>query len=87
MSNFDSVATVKKGTYWQPFTANRLLQANSPPRTLVAAKGAYYENVEGQKLFDTLSGLWCTPLGHAHPLIAEAVKNRSIHSILLPLFR
>lgn len=76
MSNFDSVATVKKGTYWQPFTANRLLQANSPPRTLVAAKGAYYENVEGQKLFDTLSGLWCTPLGHAHPLIAEAVKKQ-----------
>ncbi|MDN6041171.1 MAG: aspartate aminotransferase family protein [Acetobacter sp.] len=76
MSNFDSVATVKKGTYWQPFTANRLLQANSTPRTLVAAKGAYYENVEGQKLFDTLSGLWCTPLGHAHPLIAEAVKKQ-----------
>ncbi|MFT9459258.1 MAG: aspartate aminotransferase family protein [Acetobacter orientalis] len=76
MSNFDSVATVKKGTYWQPFTANRLLQANSPPRTLVAAKGAYYENAEGQKLFDTLSGLWCTPLGHAHPLIAEAVKKQ-----------
>lgn len=76
MSNFDSVATVKKGTYWQPFTANRLLRANSPPRTLVAAKGAYYENVEGQKLFDTLSGLWCTPLGHAHPLIAEAVKKQ-----------
>ena len=76
MSNFDSVATVKKGTYWQPFTANRLLQANSPPRTLVTAKGAYYENAEGQKLFDTLSGLWCTPLGHAHPLIAEAVKQQ-----------
>ncbi|MGE4521307.1 MAG: aspartate aminotransferase family protein [Acetobacter sp.] len=74
--NFDPMATAREGTYWQPFTASRRLSANPAPRTMVGAEGAYYKTIEGNRLFDTLSGLWCTPLGHAHPLIAEAVKTQ-----------
>ncbi len=43
---------------------------------IVSAKGAYYTTVEGQQLFDGLSGLWCSPLGHRHPKIVEAVKRQ-----------
>ncbi|OUI92735.1 omega amino acid--pyruvate aminotransferase [Acetobacter indonesiensis] len=76
LENFDPVATAQKGTYWQPFTSSRVLQANPVPRTLVSAKGAYYQTLDGHKVFDTLSGLWCTPLGHAHPLIGEAIQKQ-----------
>ena len=30
-SNFDSVNEARKGTYWQPFTSNRLLRADPEP--------------------------------------------------------
>ncbi|GAL97208.1 beta alanine--pyruvate transaminase [Acetobacter tropicalis NRIC 0312] len=85
--NFDPVVTAKKGTYWQPFTASRVLQANPAPRTLVSAKGAYYQTLDGHSVFDTLSGLWCTPLGHAHPLIAEAVKAQVEQLDFAPSFQ
>lgn len=32
---------------------------------------------DGKALFDTLSGLWCTPLGHGHPRIVEALKTQA----------
>jgi len=61
--------------YWMPFTHNRYFKQKRPlDRLLVSAKGAYYTTVEGQKLFDGLSGLWCCGLGHGHPHIVDAVK-------------
>ena len=66
-------ATLDPSAYWMPFTHNRYFKKHPASRTLVRAEGAYYTNAEGRRLFDGLSGLWCTPLGHAHPHIAEAV--------------
>src|SRR3954468_18575286 len=60
--------------YWMPFTHNRFFKRH--PRVLVRAEGAYYWTDHGQKLFDCLSGLWCCPLGHAHPKIADAVARQ-----------
>jgi beta-alanine--pyruvate transaminase len=31
---------------------------------------------DGRRVFDCLSGLWCTPLGHAHPKIVRAVQEQ-----------
>ncbi|MGB5081872.1 MAG: aspartate aminotransferase family protein [Burkholderiales bacterium] len=56
-----------------PFTHNRYLKKNARSRILARAEGAYYTTVEGRRLFDCLSGLWCCPLGHGHPKIAQAV--------------
>ena len=51
--------------YWMPFTHNRYFKKHNPlDRLLVGAEGAYYTTVEGKKLFDCLSGLWCSSLGH-----------------------
>ena len=77
----------REGTYWQPFTANRMLRANMEPRTMVSAQGAYYTSSEGVRLFDTLSGLWCTPLGHAHPRIVEAVRRQAETLDFAPSFQ
>jgi beta-alanine--pyruvate transaminase len=41
-----------------------------------SAAGAYYTLVGKQRVFDCLSGMWCTPLGHAHPGIVRAVSDQ-----------
>ena len=64
--------------HWMPFTGNRNFKAD--PRMIVAAQGAYFTDHEGRKIFDGLSGLWCSGLGHGRPEITEAV-SRQIHTL------
>lgn len=74
--------------YWMPFTHNRYFKRQRPlDRLLVEASGAYYTTVEGQKLFDCLSGLWCSSLGHRHPRIVEAVKAQLDKADYIPAFQ
>ncbi len=61
--------------YWLPFTANRYFKSH--PKLLASAKGAYYTLDDGRRVFDCLSGLWCCPLGHGNPHIAEALKRQA----------
>src|SRR5258706_4286971 len=61
--------------YWLPFTPNRYFKDH--PKILASAKGAYYTTDDGRTLFDCLSGLWCTPLGHGHPRIVEALTRQA----------
>ncbi|WP_297368083.1 aspartate aminotransferase family protein [Acidocella sp.] len=58
--------------YWMPFTANREFKAN--PRLIAKAEGAYFTDAAGRKVYDSLSGLWCTGFGHARPEIVKAVS-------------
>ena len=60
--------------HWMPFTGNRQFKAS--PRMIVAADGAYYIDSNGKKIFDGLSGLWCTGLGHNRREIVEAVQKQ-----------
>ncbi|GBQ86859.1 beta alanine--pyruvate transaminase [Gluconacetobacter johannae DSM 13595] len=75
--DFDCPAAVAEGAYWLPFSANRRMKANPAPRIIARAKGPFYYTEAGEELFDTLSGLWCTPLGHGHPRIVEALKTQA----------
>ena len=61
-------------SWWMPFTHNRRFKAN--PRLIESAAGAYYTLAGGGLVFDCLSGMWCTPLGHAHPGIVRAVSDQ-----------
>lgn len=80
-------ASLNAEAYWMPFTHNRYFKKNPASRTLVRAEGAYYTNAEGKRLFDGLSGLWCTPLGHGHPRIAEAVAAQVRELDYVPPFQ
>jgi beta-alanine--pyruvate transaminase len=62
--------------YWLPFTANRYFKQH--PKLLASAAGAYFTLADGRKVFDCLSGLWCCPLGHGNPRIAEALKRQAL---------
>ena len=71
--------------HWMPFTANR--QFKRDPRMVVAGQGAYYTDGEGRKIFDGLSGLWCSGLGHGRREIAESVGQQAARLDYSPGFQ
>ena len=71
--------------HWMPFTGNRNFKAN--PRMVVGAQGAYYTTAEGRKIFDGLSGLWCSGLGHGRREIAEAIGKAAANLDYSPAFQ
>ena len=60
--------------HWMPYTGNR--QFKAAPRMMASAQGAYYTDVDGKRIFDGLSGLWCTGLGHGRAEISRAVAQQ-----------
>ncbi|GHC82750.1 beta alanine--pyruvate aminotransferase [Pseudorhodoferax aquiterrae] len=71
--------------HWMPFTGNRNFKAD--PRMVVSAKGAYFTDADGRKIFDGLSGLWCTGLGHGRAEISEAVARQVAQLDYAPAFQ
>jgi len=71
--------------HWMPYTANRSFKAD--PRMIVAASGAYFTDSEGRKIFDGLSGLWCSGLGHGRREIAEAIGKQAAKLDYAPAFQ
>ena len=60
--------------HWMPYTGNRQFKAD--PRLITRAQGAYFYDHEGRRIFDGLSGLWCTGLGHCREHITQAVARQ-----------
>ena len=60
--------------HWMPFTSKRQFQQD--PRLIVRGEGAYYTSHDGRQIFDGLSGLWCTGLGHGRREIVQAVSQQ-----------
>ncbi len=60
--------------HWMPFTGNR--QFKQQPRLIQKAEGVYYWDVDGNKIYDGLSGLWTCGAGHSRPEITEAVSRQ-----------
>jgi beta-alanine--pyruvate transaminase len=71
--------------HWMAFTGNR--QFKSRPRMFVGAEGAYYIDADGKRVFDGLSGLWCSGLGHGRREIVEAVQKQVATLDYAPAFQ
>ena len=71
--------------WWMPFTHNRYFKA--APRLFASAQGCHYTLQDGRKLFDCLSGLWCSPLGHSHPHVVAAVQRQVATLDFAPSFQ
>ena len=71
--------------FWMPFTANRHFKHH--PHLVMAGKGAHFTLHDGRTVFDCLSGLWCTPLGHGRPEIATAVHEQLRELDFAPTFQ
>ena len=57
--------------FWIPFTDNRGFKKD--PRLIVQGRGVYMTDHKGGRVIDGSSGLFCSPAGHCHPKIIEAV--------------
>ena len=87
-STLQAATDLNLDPYWMPFTHNRYFKKRHPlDRLLASADGAYYTTVEGQRLFDCLSGLWCSSLGHRPARIVEAVKQQLDRADYIPAFQ
>lgn len=75
----------QRQAYWMPFTGNR--QFRQDPRILVQAEGCHYRDAQGRQIFDGLSGLWTTGLGHAQPDIIQAVARQAATLDYAPAFQ
>jgi beta-alanine--pyruvate transaminase len=71
--------------YWMPFTANRSFKKN--PRIITRASGAYYEDAQGRRILDGLSGLWCCGLGHCRAEITAAIQEQAATLEYAPAFQ
>ncbi|MEM9048437.1 MAG: aminotransferase class III-fold pyridoxal phosphate-dependent enzyme [Pseudomonadota bacterium] len=56
-----------------PFT-DPVIAAQTPPRMIVAGEGCWVTDADGNRFFDAVAGLWCSPLGFNPPRLAEAAK-------------
>lgn len=65
---------VRNDAYWLPFTANR--DFLKKPRVIKGAEGHHYIREDGERVYDTFSGLWTSGIGHCHPKIVEAVQQQ-----------
>ncbi|MFO1327847.1 MAG: aspartate aminotransferase family protein [Rubrivivax sp.] len=71
--------------HWMPFTGNRDFKAH--PRLITGGAGAYYTAHDGRRIFDGLSGLWCTGLGHGRREIADAIGRQAAALDYSPAFQ
>jgi beta-alanine--pyruvate transaminase len=71
--------------HWMPYTGNRDFKAH--PRLMASAQGAYYTDVNGHRVFDGLSGLWTTGLGHGQDAITQAVARQMATLDYSPAFQ
>jgi beta-alanine--pyruvate transaminase len=79
------ISQAQLDTHWMPFTGNR--EFKKDPRIIVSAKGNYYIDSDGRKIFDGLSGLWTCGLGHARPEITEAISKQAATLDYSPAFQ
>src|SRR5438309_12107647 len=56
-----------------PFTANRAFK--KAPRLLAGAKDMHDFTVDGRKILDAASGMWCTNAGHGRTQISAAIAR------------
>ena len=71
--------------HWMPFTGNRDFKAD--PRIVVKAEGMYFIDHKGGTVLDGSSGLFCVPLGHGRPEIADAVHQQLLTNDYTPPFQ
>ncbi len=71
--------------HWMPYTGNREFKAN--PRLITGADGAWLIDAEGRRIFDGLSGLWTTGLGHCRPELIDAVSRQMATLDFSPSFQ
>ena len=73
-----SLEQVDRDHYWHPFTQ----MSEYEPLIIERGSGVWLEDIDGRKLLDGVSSMWCNVHGHRHPKINQAIVeqlNRVAH--------
>jgi acetylornithine/N-succinyldiaminopimelate aminotransferase len=73
----DSTADHLESSDWRGRFSDAMMGSLAPPiAMLVRGKGAHVWDVDGNEYLDFLAGIAVNALGHAHPVLVEAVSNQ-----------
>ena len=71
------VAALANGEAWTSRYSDALMNTfGAPKRVLVRGEGPYVWDADGRRYLDLLGGIAVNSLGHAHPLIVQAVTSQ-----------
>jgi adenosylmethionine---8-amino-7-oxononanoate aminotransferase len=71
-SNIDQLLEWDSHHYWHAFTQ----MAEYRPLIFERAEGVWLIDINGRKLLDGVSSMWCNVHGHRHPAIDQAITNQ-----------
>lgn len=81
MSNLD-IQQKDKQYVWHPFTHLKYAEI---PVQIVKGEGAFFYDVDGNKLLDAISSWWVNLHGHCHPYISKKVSEQ-LHTLEHAIF-
>jgi beta-alanine--pyruvate transaminase len=70
--------------FWMPYSSNKNFK--SKPRLLASAKDMHCYDMDGRKLLDATSGLWCSNGGHCREPIVRAIQEQAAVLDFAPTF-
>lgn len=68
----DELGTSDRTHYWHAFTQ----MAEYEPLIIERAEGVWLTDIEGRRLLDGASSMWCNVHGHNHPAINAAIEKQ-----------
>ena len=70
--------------FWMPFSANKEFKAK--PRLIARAKDMHCYDMDGRKMLDATSGLWCCNAGHCRDPIVKSIQEKAATLDFAPTF-
>lgn len=80
MRNYDkqAILSADKAHHFHPFTHHDSLWQEDKLWAVGEAKGSYLTTLDGKKILDFMSGLWCVNVGYGRKEIADAVHAQML---------
>ncbi len=70
--------------FWMPYSSNKGFKAK--PRLIAGAKDMHCYDMDGRKMLDATSGLWCCNAGHCREPIVRAIQQKAAQLDFAPTF-
>ena len=71
-----SLAKLDRRSFLHPF-ASLADHLENGSRVVVEGEGAWLRDLDGQRYFDAMAGLWCVDIGYGRPEVVEAIYQRA----------
>ncbi|RED49926.1 aspartate aminotransferase family protein [Aestuariispira insulae] len=78
LKNYDKaeLKRLDNAHHMHPFTDHKGLEGEGGSRMIVRADGCYLYDIDGEKILDGMSGLWCTNVGYGRKELTEVAAEQ-----------